>query len=112
MQNEECKYEQIQEYFMSHTKLGYSIFVQSPLSQPIVHRNKDYYEQFAAENHVDLKNYTTEQGIKDIRQHRTMPPINSHNQVKRIKLCNGHIASVNLLAGALYQAVRDFLSAR
>lgn len=68
MQNEGCKYKQIQEYFMSHTKLGYSIFVQSPLSQPIVHRNKDYYEQFAAENHVNLKNYTTEQGIKDIKR--------------------------------------------
>ena len=33
------KEKQINEYFKSHELLGYSIFVQSPLSQPLVHRN-------------------------------------------------------------------------
>ena len=49
---------------------------------------------------------------RELRQHRTMPPINSLKSTKSIKFCNEQTASVNLLAGALYQAVRNFLSAR
>ncbi|WP_221803546.1 GIY-YIG nuclease family protein [Paenibacillus typhae] len=35
-----CKKAKINEYFKHNEKLGYSIFVQSPLSQPITSKNK------------------------------------------------------------------------
>jgi len=36
-----CKYKQITDYFSKNQKLGYSIFVQSPLSQAQTHRNQN-----------------------------------------------------------------------
>lgn len=68
MQEEGCKFQQIQEYFETHEKLGYTIFVQSPLSQPLVHRNKDLYEKMAMEHNSPIQNYTNEQGINDIKR--------------------------------------------
>lgn len=68
MQEQGCKHQQIQEYFDSHIKLGYTIFVQSPLSQPLVHRNKDLYEKMAKEFNSPIQNYTNEQGINDIKR--------------------------------------------
>lgn len=35
-----CKYQQINDYFVNNEKLGYTIFVQSSLSQAQTHRNK------------------------------------------------------------------------
>ena len=37
----------IEKYFSCNETLGFSIFVQSPLSQPLVHRNKKIYQAFA-----------------------------------------------------------------
>ncbi len=39
-----CKKDKIDEYFDSNEVLGYSIFVQSPLSQPVTHKNKDTWK--------------------------------------------------------------------
>lgn len=63
-----CKYKQIQEYFKSHDKLGYTIFVQSPLSQPLVHRNKKMYEKMAREINSPINDFISEQGINDIKR--------------------------------------------
>lgn len=63
-----CKYQQIQDYFESHEKLGYTIFVQSPLSQPLVHRNKDMYEKIAKELNSTVQNMMDKQGINDIKR--------------------------------------------
>lgn len=49
---EVSKQKQIDDYFCKNERLGYTIFVQSPLSQPSVHRNKDKYEAFAMQNNV------------------------------------------------------------
>lgn len=68
MPEEGCKYQQIQEYFSSHKKLGYTIFVQSPLSQPLVHRNRDLYEKMAKEHNSPIQNYISDQGINDIKR--------------------------------------------
>ena len=65
---EACKFVQIQEYFNNHDKLGYTIFVQSPLSQPLVHRNKAQYEKIAHENGAAVQDYTSEQGKNDIKR--------------------------------------------
>ena len=44
---EGSKQKQIEDYFSRNERLGYTIFVQSPLSQPLVHRNRKVYEKFA-----------------------------------------------------------------
>ena len=41
------KQKEIEEYFSKNDRLGYTIFVLSSLSQPLVHRNKGTYEKFA-----------------------------------------------------------------
>ncbi len=42
-----CKFKKIEEYFENNDRLGYSLFVQSPLSQPLTYRNKPTYGKFA-----------------------------------------------------------------
>lgn len=44
---EGSKQKKIEEYFSKNERLGYTIFAKSPLSQPLVHRNKTLYEKFA-----------------------------------------------------------------
>lgn len=63
-----CKRVLIQDYFKAHSKLGYTIFVQSSLSQPLVHRNKEMFEKMAAEHNSFIKDYVSEQGILDIKR--------------------------------------------
>lgn len=62
------KEKQINEYFKSHELLGYSIFVQSPLSQPLVHRNKNQYEKFAKQINAPVQDLLCEQGKNDIHR--------------------------------------------
>ncbi len=68
MPEEGCKIAHISEYFKSHDKLGYTIFVQSPLSQPMVHRNRELFEKMASEHNSNIKDYASEQGIADIKR--------------------------------------------
>ncbi len=64
-----CKIKQIQEYFSEHERLGYSILVQSPMSQPIVHRNEALYRKFLdIPNGMPIPNYAGEEGLEHIRQ--------------------------------------------
>lgn len=64
-----CKYEQIQEYFSKYDRLGYSILVQSPLSQPVVHRNETIYRKFfGVSKNMPIPNYAGEEGLEFIRQ--------------------------------------------
>lgn len=67
--NNACKYKQIQEYFKTHEKLGYTILVQSTLSQPIVHRNEKMYRVFLNKpKGVPIENYAGEEGLENIRR--------------------------------------------
>ena len=68
MPEDGCKTNQITEYFQCHEKLGYTIFVQSPLSQPVVHRNRQLFERIATEDNVPIQNYANKQGIDDIKK--------------------------------------------
>lgn len=64
-----CKYKQVQEYFSTYDRLGYSILVQSPLSQPIVHRNESMYRKFLdVPKKMPIPNYGGEEGLGFIRQ--------------------------------------------
>ncbi|WP_243137016.1 hypothetical protein [Alkaliphilus serpentinus] len=49
------KYAKIEEYFESNERLGYTIFVQSPLSQPLTYRNKATYKKFAEQLHSPVE---------------------------------------------------------
>lgn len=64
---EGAKQKQIEEYFSKNERLGYTIFVQSPLSQPLVHRNRDTYETFAKQNNSSVEDMLSEQGKEDIK---------------------------------------------
>lgn len=64
-----CKVKEIEEYFSSHNRLGYSILAQSPLSQPIVHRNvANYRKLFQISKDVPIPNYAGEEGLVFIKQ--------------------------------------------
>lgn len=64
------KVEEINEYFKTHEMLGYTIFVQSPLSQPINSRNKDKYNDLLEDTEFTLESLVDdlEIGRSDIRR--------------------------------------------
>lgn len=62
-----CKYKQISEYFKGKEKLGYSIFVQSTLSQPITHRNQEQYKGYMGED-FNKEDYAGKEGKDHIKQ--------------------------------------------
>ncbi len=64
---EGSKEKQIDEYFLKNERLGYTIFVQSPLSQPLVHRNRKIYEAFAKQNNSPVEDMLNKQGRDDIK---------------------------------------------
>ena len=65
---EGSKLKQIEDYFSKNERLGYTIFVQSPLSQPLVHRNKAMYEKFAKQQNSPVEDMLSEQGRDDIKR--------------------------------------------
>lgn len=64
---EGSKQKQREEYFSKNERLGYTIFVQSSLSQPLVHRNKDMYEAFAKQNNSPVEDMLSDRGREDIK---------------------------------------------
>lgn len=68
MEDSSCKRRQIEKYFESNERLGYTIFVQSPLSQPLTHRNKAAYEKFAKQKDAPIEDMLSEQGRDDIKR--------------------------------------------
>ncbi|WP_368914594.1 GIY-YIG nuclease family protein [Exiguobacterium acetylicum] len=61
-----CKYTKIQEYFNSNDKLGYSVFLQSPLSQPITRKNIESWFKYDLEQ-VSIQDFSREQSKIDLR---------------------------------------------
>lgn len=88
-----CKFIQIKDYFSYHERLGYSILVQSPLSQPIVHRNETMYRKFLEiPKALPVSNYAGEEGLEHIRQ--------AEGQlIESYKLVVGDIPSWNKIGG-------------
>jgi hypothetical protein len=58
-----CKFNKITEYFHTYDKIGYTIFVQSPLSQPNTYKNKKLYR-----NNFLVKGNPGNVGKEDIKQ--------------------------------------------
>ena len=48
--------------------MGYTIFVKSPLSQQLVHRNRKVYEKFAKQQNSPIEDMLSEQGRDDIKR--------------------------------------------
>ena len=59
---------EIKEYFSKNDRIGYTIFVQSPMSQPLVHRNKEVFKKFACMNDSPVLNLCNNQGKDDIKK--------------------------------------------
>ena len=64
---EGSKQKKIEEYFSRNECLGYTIFVQSPLSQPLVHRNQKRYQNFAQQNHSPVEDMISDEGKENIK---------------------------------------------
>lgn len=88
-----CKYQQIKEYFKTHEKLGYTILVQSPLSQPIVHRNEKMYREFLDRpKGMPIENYAGEEGLDNIKR--------AEGQlIEAFKIAVGNIPAWNKIGG-------------
>lgn len=106
---EGSKQKQIEDYFSRNERLGYTIFVQSPLSQPLVHRNRKVYEKFAKQQNSPIEDMLSEQGRDDIkrvegiliesfrRKYGHFPPWNSMggSMVGQTKVMENNINIVN-----------------
>lgn len=64
---EGSKQKKIEDYFSRNERLGYTIFVQSPLSQPLVHRNQNMYKKFAEQANSPIENMMSEEGKENIK---------------------------------------------
>ncbi|MDN3229545.1 GIY-YIG nuclease family protein [Priestia megaterium] len=61
-----CKIEQINNYFEENEKLGYTIFVSSPLAQPVT--SKNIYKWFKHDpQYVGVKDFSNEQSKDDLK---------------------------------------------
>jgi hypothetical protein len=61
-----CKVKQIEKYFQQYNQLGYAIFVQSPLSQPVTSKNKETIGPKSKA--FDIMDATTDRVKEDIRR--------------------------------------------
>ncbi|GAB6620013.1 TPA: GIY-YIG nuclease family protein [Bacillus cereus] len=67
MRENGCKFIKIQEYFTTNEKLGYSVFLQSPLSQPVTRKNIDTWFKHDL-SQVSTRDFVYEQSKNDLRQ--------------------------------------------
>lgn len=87
-----CKKEQIEEYFKHNEKLGYSIFVQSPLSQPITSKNQDVWRNIYDEDFSEM-DMRSSKGRNDLK-------IVEGILIESYKKYNGKLPSWNSVGGS------------
>jgi hypothetical protein len=106
-----CKSKQIKEYFQTHEKLGFTIMLQSNLSQPLTRKFKKQYWNFWQKADADYKSNFGVDGIKNIRlmegatietvknHSGSLPPWNRMNgsEEGRDRTTPGHIELLRLL---------------
>ena len=89
-----CKYEYIKEYFINHEKMGYTIFVQSSLSQPKVYKNQNFFRKsLDIPKGMPIKGYGGEEGRDSIKTVEGQL-IEAH------RLAVGNIPSWNKMSGS------------
>lgn len=92
--NNSCKYEKITEYFREKEKIGYSIFVQSPLSQPITHRNQKQLKKMLGDE-FSREDYVGKEGQEHIKQVEGI-------LIESFKKSNGDYPRWNRMGGSIY----------
>lgn len=92
--NNSCKYEQITEYFREKEKIGYSIFVQSNMSQPITHRNQQQFKTVLGDE-FSRENYVGKEGQEHIKQVEGI-------LIESFKKSNGDYPIWNKMGGSIY----------
>lgn len=105
------KQEKIEQYFSCNERLGYTIFVQSPFSQPLVHRNRSQYQKFAIQKNAPVQDLLSKEGRDNIhrvegilieayrRRHGHFPPWNE---------IGGSIEGQNSVLPNNYNIVKSF----
>lgn len=103
-----CKHEQIEEYFKHHEKIGFSIIVQSPLSQPVTSKLKKEYKDFT-KKFSPIKNYIGEEGLAAIK-HQEGILIEAfkkkHGSIPKWNKMNGSISGQNSVKPINYEAIK------
>lgn len=89
-----CKRKQIDEYFSAKEKLGYTIFVRSPLSQPITHKNEKEYRKMLGTK-FSREDYVGKEGQEHIKQVEGI-------LIEAFKKANGDFPLWNRMGGSLY----------
>ena len=88
-----CKNQEIKDYFTAHEKLGYSIFVQSPLSQPVVQRNSTQFRGLLdVPTRQPIGNYAGEEGIAQIKHAEGL-------LIEAYRIVNGDLPDWNKVGG-------------
>jgi len=59
---------EIANYFTKNERLGFTVFVQSSLSQPLTYRNKLQYKDFAEQTNSPINDHFSDVGINDIKR--------------------------------------------
>lgn len=67
MDEKGCKYTKIEEYFSKKDKLGYSVFLQSPLHQPVTSDNFTDWFKYTPDE-VTVKNFNDELPKRDLKR--------------------------------------------
>ncbi|CAL2101674.1 conserved protein of unknown function [Tenacibaculum sp. 190130A14a] len=88
-----CKYEQIEEYFKDNEKLGFSIIVQSSLSQPVTSKLKKEYKEFTKQ-FSPIESYIGNEGLESIKHQEGV-------LIEVFKRKNGNIPQWNKMNGSI-----------
>lgn len=67
MSEDGCKYKEIKEYFSKHNQLGYSVFLQSPLHQPVTSDNFTNWFKYDPDK-TELSNFNDELPKRDLKR--------------------------------------------
>ena len=89
------KQKQIEDYFSKNEKLGYSIFTQYTLSQPLVHRNKKLYKKITNQQISSDTDILFEEGIEDIKKVEGI-------LIESFRKEYGYLPPWNKIGGSLY----------
>ncbi|MET4655409.1 hypothetical protein ABIC15_002137 [Exiguobacterium sp. PvP048] len=109
-----CKYGQILEYFKLNEKLGYSIFVQSPLSQPVT--SKNIYKWFNYNpSEFSVADFTHEQAKNDLKMvEGILIEIfrQNHGTIPKWNKISGSIQGQKATLKGNYEIIKDMTSQR
>lgn len=109
-----CKYGQILEYFKLNKKLGYSVFVQSPINQPVT--SKNIYKWFNFDpSEFSIADFTHEQIKNDLKRvEGILIEIfrQTHGTLPKWNRVSGSIKGQKATLKGNYEIIRDMTSQR